>query len=249
MLEAERTLRMVAFDIWADFGHFRKGYTTTSPLTYSFPSRTAISGLVAAIIGLKRDSYYNLFQENNSAVAIQILNPIKRININQNLIDTKKGYFLWDIKDQSKSRTQIRYEYLKDPKYRIFIWLKDDEKFKSLYDMVSNRKNVFSLYMGISEHIAQFMPYNGGYVIAEYRETNGEIVKIHSIIPSDKAKISIDQNDKNYVYSIERVPGFMDEKRVVKKYIDLYYEENGKPLKIISGKYYNIGGDINILPF
>ncbi len=132
MLEFERTLKMVSFDIWSDFGHFRKGYSTTSPLTYPFPTRTAISGLIAAIIGLERDSYYNLFHENNSAIALQILNPIKKININQNLINTKLGYFLWDIKDQSSIRTQINYEYLKNPKYRIFVWLKDDKMLKNL---------------------------------------------------------------------------------------------------------------------
>ncbi|MFB3896899.1 MAG: CRISPR-associated protein Cas5, partial [bacterium] len=30
-------MKILVFDIWGDLGHFRKFYTTTSPLSFSFP--------------------------------------------------------------------------------------------------------------------------------------------------------------------------------------------------------------------
>ena len=41
--------RVLVFDIWGDFAHFRRFETTTSPLTYPFPTGSAIAGYLAAI--------------------------------------------------------------------------------------------------------------------------------------------------------------------------------------------------------
>ncbi len=247
MIITNENMKFVAFEVWSDYAHFRRGYTTTSPLSYPIPSRTALSGIIAAILGLPRDSYYELLNEENSAIALQILNPIKKVTINRNLVDTKGG--LWGIEEPLKRRTQIVYEYIKEPKYRLFVWLRDNEKFKDLQKAVTERKTVYTIYMGISEHIAQFSPYEEGFFEAELTHADGNVVEIHSIVPSEKAKIIIDQNDKDYVYGYARVPGFMNINRVVKKYLDIYFEENGRPLKISTGDYYNIGGKINIIPF
>ena len=45
---------VLIFDVWAPFGYFRKPYTTNTALTYSFIPRSAIEGLVAAILGIDR---------------------------------------------------------------------------------------------------------------------------------------------------------------------------------------------------
>ena len=57
--------KLLAFDIWGEYGYFRRGYTTTSTVSYPFPSRTTIAGLVSSILGLERDSYYDIFSKEN----------------------------------------------------------------------------------------------------------------------------------------------------------------------------------------
>ena len=89
--------KLIAFDIWGDYGYFRRGYTSTSTITYPFPSRTTIAGLISGILGLEKDSYHDIFSENNSKLGLRILNPIKKININLNYINTKEGFLLSDI--------------------------------------------------------------------------------------------------------------------------------------------------------
>ncbi|WP_231717005.1 CRISPR-associated protein Cas5 [Desulfosarcina ovata] len=49
--------RVLAFKLWGDYGHFRKYYTTTSPLTFEFPPPTSVVGIVSAIIGLDKEQY------------------------------------------------------------------------------------------------------------------------------------------------------------------------------------------------
>ena len=66
--------RVIVFDVWGDYAHFRKNYSTSSPLTYSFPPRTALSGLIGAIAGLDKSNYgSSLFSMGD--LWISILNP------------------------------------------------------------------------------------------------------------------------------------------------------------------------------
>ena len=126
--------RVLVFDLWGDYGHFRKIETTTSPLTYSIPTGTALSGLVSAILGYPRDSYYDLFSPNKIKFAVRILNPIKKVRINLALINTKYEPF-FALAGKKNPRTLIPYEFLKDPKYRIFIGIRDSEIREKLRDI------------------------------------------------------------------------------------------------------------------
>jgi len=242
MLEIDRVL---VFDVWSDYAHFRRGYTTTSPLTYPFPSRTTLAGLVSAILGLPRDSYYELFGKDNSAFALQILNPIRKIKITQNLIDTKTGFYLWDNKGQ---RTQIPFEFVKKPRYRLYVWLEDPNKFDDLIKLIKKHKSVYTPYLGISECIANFEIFKKGVFEVKKKRVNGGEVEIHSIIRKEVLKkIKLEEGKK---YGVVKVPGFMNEDRSVSEYIVFYYEEDGKPLKITEGEYYTLKGEnINVIFF
>ena len=75
-------MQLLAFDVWGDYAHFKKRYATSSPLTHSIPSKPTILGLIAAILGFRRNEYQSKFKEYDSKIALQILNPIKNKNIN-----------------------------------------------------------------------------------------------------------------------------------------------------------------------
>jgi len=237
--------RVLVFDVWGDYAHFRRGYTTTSPLTYPFPSRTTLAGLISAILGLPRDSYYKLFGKDNSAFALQILNPIRKIKITQNLIDTKTGFYLWDNKGQ---RTQIPFEFIKKPKYRLYVWL-EGEKFEDLINLIRGHNSVYTPYLGISECIANFEIFGEGvFEVEKKRVDGGEGVEIYSIIEKGKAKVRGGERGKKY--GIVKVPGFMNQDRSVSEYMEFYYEEDGKPLTITEGEYYTLkGGDVSVIFF
>ena len=56
--------KYLVFDISASYGHFKKPYTTTSPLTYSIPTRTAVTGIIAAMLGLGKEEHLKHFQRS-----------------------------------------------------------------------------------------------------------------------------------------------------------------------------------------
>jgi len=232
--------KVLVFDIWGDYAHFRKIETTTSPLTYSFPTGTALAGIIAAILGLGRDSYYELFSKGNVKFAVRILHPIKKTTINLNLIDTSRGFYLWDIKENP--RTIVPCQFIKQPKYRIYIWLSDKERYKELKNHLENHQTIYTLYLGISELIANFSFIGEFDIKAE--GVKGE-EEIHSIIKKDKVRMIVEEGKR---YALESVPLFMDKDRMVLEYGNMVFETNGKPLKINQGEFYKIGRE-NVIFF
>lgn len=231
--------KLLAFDIWGDYAYFRRGYTSTSTITYPFPSRTTISGLISGIIGLQKDSYHNIFNESNSKIGLRILNPIKKSNINLNYINTKEGFLLSDIK--SNPRVQVQAEFLKDVKYRIYVSLEDNDLMEELYSNLSEHKSVFTPCLGISECIADFsLAYDKMFELNMKTEESAEI---NSVILKNKADLIIESGKK---YGIVKSPGFMNSERIVSKFLEYYYEENGNSIKVKNVDFYSVG-DENIV--
>lgn len=233
--------KLLAFDIWGDYAYFRRGYTSTSTITFPFPSRTTISGLIAGIVGLERDSYHEIFNEDNSKLGLRILNPIKKTNINLNYINTKEGFLLSDIK--SNPRVQVQAEFLKDVKYRIYVSLEDTKLMEELFSNLNEHKSVFTPCLGISECLADFnLAYDDFISLKMLNEDN---VYINSVFLKNTGDLIIESGKK---YGIVKSPGFMDSDRNVSKFLEFYYEENGKPIKIKNCDFFSIG-DENIVLF
>lgn len=228
--------KVLVFDVWGDYAQFRRIETTTSPLTYSIPTGTSVLGLISAIIGLERDSYYELFSPETTRFAIRILNPIKKIRIDLSLIDTKRGFFLWDIKENP--RTLIPFEFLKQPKYRVYFWTKHRNVYQKLKECLQGHQSVYTPYLGISALIANFEFVNefdtGEAQKAEEKE------EIHTTFRKDRARLIVEEAK---IYGLERIPLYMDRNRVVREYADVFFEMNAQPLKIVDGKYYIVGNE------
>jgi len=237
--------KIIAIDVWGDYACYRRGYTTTSPLTYPIPPRTALAGLVSAILGKEKDSYWRSFQLTNALFGVQLLSPIRKIRITQNLIDTKVG---WNLKETKGQRTQIPFEYLKSPKYRIFFWTSAMEELEKLRELVSNHKSIYTPCLGLSECITNFEFVDEFTEIHE--KSAGDIgVDISTVISGDNFEIKIEKGKK---YGKVRIPHTMNTERVVTKFADVIYEENGEPIKITRGNYLELIGNnkkVNVVLF
>ena len=204
--------KVIVFDIWGDYAYFRRGYTSTSTISYPFPSRTTISGLIAGILGLEKNSYHDIFNEENSKFGLRIINPIKKININLNYINTKEGFILSDIKNNL--RVQVQAEFLKDVKYRIYVSLKDNKLMEDLYSNLRQHKSVYTPCLGISECIANFkLAYDE---ILDLIPMDGDDIYIDSIILKDKYELVVEPKKR---YGVIKSPGFMNYNRIVSKFI------------------------------
>lgn len=233
MVAMQQIDSVLVFDVWGDYAHFRKIETTTSPLTYSIPTGTLLSGIISAILGQERDSYYTYFSPENAKLAVRVLQPIKKVRININLIKTDEGFYLWDIRNTP--RTPTPFEFMKEPKYRVYVWLNDKELQKKLKEFLQNHQSFYTPYLGISELIADFN-FVGEFTVDKSKSKNEE--EIHTVVRKDKSKLIVEEGK---IYIKERIPIFMDSNRVVQEYADVFFEANAKPLKVRDTTFYKIG--------
>ncbi len=231
-------MKALKFEIWGEFAHFRKPYTTSSPLTFPFPTRPAIAGIIGAILGKPKNDI--ICQNEDSLIAICLKNPVKkmRLGINLSLVPSsgalKAGHY--DMQKQTNRMPQIRYEYIKDPHYIIYFNHKDENIYNSLKEHLQSHTSIYTPYLGISEHLANFKLIEE-IELQEKQDTN--IVKICSVIPKKHLKYPIEEFEDNSEYFNVRMSNRLNEERIVQEYTEVVFEKNCKPIKAIPIKYWS----------
>lgn len=71
-------MKVISFYLRGKMAHFRKFYSNSSALSYFIPPRTTVCGILAGLLGLERDEYYEDFSLDNCKVAIASCSPIKK---------------------------------------------------------------------------------------------------------------------------------------------------------------------------
>jgi len=217
--------KLLSFDVWGDYAHFRKFYTTTSPLSFPFPPRTALTGLIGAIIGLDKTKYIKYFYKKDADIGVSLINPLKRVRISENYRDTDKSML------PNKGITQIRLELIKDPKYRVFFTHIDTELYEKLKNHLNSHKSVYTVCLGISELLCDFC-FNGEFGFEN--KTGSDNTEINSIVPKENIIEFNFENNREYL--INTVPNEMDGTRTVLEYKEVVFEKNARP---VSGTFNN----------
>ncbi len=227
-MDSSNSNQWLIFDVWGDYAHFKKFYTTASPLTFSIPPRTALIGLVSAILGYPKDSYFEKMLTRKAKFAIRILNQIKKTRLIINFINTKDNFWTPARTPHHEPRTQYIIEFLKDPRYRIYFLHEEREVHNSFKEMLINHKSFYTPYLGITELIANF-EFIGETETEEEIESSLEQLEICSAIPIDQNfKIEFESDKK---YFKEKIPIEMTNDRIVTNYREVLFEASGKTIR------------------
>jgi len=227
-------------DLWGDLGHFKKPYTTTSPLSFAFPPRPTIAGIISAIIGLGKNEYHRFFLKKDAYIGLRLINPVKKIRIGHNLIDTKSAKLFSKIR-QRAGRTQVRQEYVKDPKYRIYFQHKQTDICSRLRDLLEKHESVYTVSLGLSELLANFN-FVGGFEIE--RAVAEEPVVLDSVIPEEGTSVTFEPEKE---YFTANIPLEMNGKRIVTQFGTVIYERNGKSILAKTEYYYQVANGEKVL--
>lgn len=239
-------MKVLVFDIWGDYGHFRKFYTTTSPLTFSFPPPPTIAGMLGAIYGSGKNEYLKIFLHEKCKIALKIVNPVKKVRMGINLINTKGGYWTLYSNKYHEPRTQIRTEFLKDPYFRIYYAHEDEKIFQVIKDRLKEHKSTYTVSLGLSELLADFK------YIDEYdseAKSDNELVELQTPVMETKLikdRLEIEAGKK---YFKEKMPIKMNQERIIEKYDNVIFEPDGKTIKAKVKDYYRLKNGENITFF
>jgi CRISPR-associated protein Cas5h len=228
-------MRILKFKIKGKFAHFRKIYTNSSSLTYGIPPRTTLAGMIAAILGMERDSYYNTFDEDNLIVGLKKLNNTKKIIQTLNYFKATNSS---EIRFP-KQHTQIPFEILvsengENIEYEVYLSLKDSNLFEEVIKRIIDRNFYYPPYLGVAPFNCdiEFIGVHQG----EFIQID-EFIQIHTVVNLEQIKEFKLDNFEGKL-SRERMPSQFNDDRVLKEIKSYIYEDEGKPIDV------KINGDL-----
>jgi CRISPR-associated protein Cas5h len=180
----------LSFTVRGPWAHFRRIDTTTEKLTYRVMPRTTIAGLLAAVLGEPRNSYYDTFAKDASAIAISPKCALETQSIPQLILPTEEGDIQTadgvsgktvvnpeTIAEERKRRT---FEYVVDAAYRIDVVLDDTETFDRLADFLESGRSTYTPSLGKTECLADIADVSRNIV-----EKGGDAEAIDSTVPEE----------------------------------------------------------------
>lgn len=231
--------KCLSFSITSPVAHFRKVETSQTQLTYNYPPRTTVAGLIAAIIGYDRDTYYQPFDLTHSAISVEITDPLRTMNlpVNHRTVDdstlstAKSGPLKIKTIDDEGTRQQVNHRVLRNPTYRIYVWAANTDVYSQLKTHLENGTAHYTPALGKSEYIAT-ITYHGEFDTTPQEETN---LDIDSIVPDS---VGNPEQPRDAPLKTERTPAAMERittplpTRKTTTFETYYYRTDGDALTV-----------------
>lgn len=233
--------KCLTFTVSADWGHFRRIDRTVTKQTYRIPPRTTIAGMLAAIVGVGRDGYYDVFTEESSAISIEPTTPLRTVSLPSLGLGTNPdetfdsaggtGNKTVEAKfpDSTDNRQLHGYHYLVEPSYRVNVAVEDPEFYGTLKDRLTSGQSYYPPTLGLSELLAS-IEFEGEHEPASIDESG--TISLDSALP-DGVDAIVPEPDQSY--AVDRVPGYMAADETARRttgYVDFAFREDGEPLTV-----------------
>ena len=122
---------MFGFKLWSDFAVFREPLTITQNLTFSIPPKTTVGGILAAILGIDYNEYFNDDEYFNFKYSLVLNKEIRKKSFAQN--------YIGDYTEKSSGKITAITDYNK--------WIKklndSDKKGKKANDIIKKIQKNF----------------------------------------------------------------------------------------------------------
>jgi CRISPR-associated protein Cas5h len=241
-------MEILSFDIEGKFAHFRKYFANNTTFTFGIPPRTTIMGIIAAALGLEKDSYYLNLSSENLRIGVFNLFPVKKSFHRLNFLSIKGDS---DFRGRLK-HIQTPFEIISglNPKtdrvaYRIYLastdlGLKTYELIKEAFIHSNFRYNPT---LGTANFTAQIKNVKV-YKNVERKDFTGQVVELYSAGISGNIQEIFFEKADDYRYNLieeELMPAdFKDNNdREVVKMNRVLFTTGGIPLKVkLAGEVY-----------
>lgn len=237
----------LSFTVGGEWAHFRRVEGNIVKQTYRLMPRTTIAGMLAGVLGIGRNQYYDLFKKSVSAVAIEPVSTLRTMNVPENTLSTAKaniqmqpsrGHARIGLPDPNHLRQQHNYEMLVDPEYRIDCWLEDEETYTELRRRLDAGESYYPPSLGLSECLAT-ITYEGEHEIESNDTSDPEV---DSAVVEKVDSVVLDPENP---VRTERSPGFMraeDGGRITTEFVAYAYSSQGTALTLRGGDAYVVDG-------
>lgn len=241
-------MEILSFKIKGKMAHFRKYYANNTAFSFSIPPRTTLMGIVAAAMGLPKDSYYEALASENINFGIRVLSPLKKSFHRLNFLSIKSigdvsKHWSSDFRGEN-GRIQTPFEIISgwnmakdEVEYQIFISGQNREVFNQIKNHFLNKEPIYNITLGIANFNAKI---SGIQLLAENEITEkkrNDFVQIHSAIPVnlvEELKFNRDEYENYNFVEEDMLPGdfITNQNREVRKMNKLLFSITPHPLRV-----------------
>lgn len=139
-------MQVLSFSASGSFAAFKDPSVTTNYLVYFVPSKSAIVGMIGAMLGVARsNSLGDIYEEpyirlyNKTRVGIRMNSMPKKVTFYTNHRTLLRG------KNRERYAKPVKAELLENPSYTIFV---ESESSDRVYDAIREHDFVYTPYLG-----------------------------------------------------------------------------------------------------
>ncbi len=225
--------KMIIFDLVGAYAMFRKFYTNSSSLSYPFPPRTVLAGLIAGVMGYERQDHRNTYADHLAPgvadIALSVRVPVRRVMQTVNYVMTEGNVWAKNAGgfDGSRERTLTPVEWVfpvsgrPQLRYRVYLTHRDEGWLERFAGHLRSGA-VYPPYLGMTECPAVIEP------VAEVEnwefEVREQVLPISTVINAEKIlELPLPEPDMQIVK--ERMPIALDNDRRLLQIGNFVYEQ------------------------
>ena len=221
-------MKGVRLEIKGEWAQFRRAETNNNPLSHDFITKTALVGMIGAVLGFERSimkTYFPILCEDLKY----------GVYIKNNIVKQSWGFTLRsDGHAWEKSPKQM--EFIRNPHYEVIIGLQNDRSEKIFDDFVTacrNGKACYEPVLGLHNCPAEIVFLEEGTVNRIPHgdfSTKGMVTNKHQLT---------NFADTNFRLGFDKVPTFQNDDfwNLPESFVAVIYPSGGREIKI-SGEHY-----------
>ncbi|MCU0328603.1 MAG: CRISPR-associated protein Cas5 [Chitinophagales bacterium] len=218
-------MKALQLEVKGNWGHFRKAETNNNPLSHDFITKTALIGMIGAVLGIEREEMKSHFPIlcDDLKYGVRIMNTVQK---------QSWGFTLRSVNNLfEKSPKQM--EFIRNPHYIVTIGLENTRSgviFDKFCKAIINSEACYTPILGIHNCPAELRFVQTGELIEQSGEfdTQGFISSKHK--PSFKTGFRL---------GFDKIPTFQNDDfwNIPDKYEQVIYPSNDEKI-IATGSYY-----------
>ena len=212
---------IIVFDVKGEWAHFKRPYTTTSPLTFDLPSPPTVIGLLGAILGIDRKNYLRELGKR-CRVSVALKQSPQKLKTGLKFLHTKNSF----RGDHKTPHALIEAELLCNIALRLFCLLDDELQKRALTERLREHCPHYIPALGLAWCLADcewIDKYPATRVMPEHE------IAVHGWLP--QSAIAEPTLEPDMRYHMMTLPITMEPDRRVTRYDDIIYEHSGNSIR------------------
>lgn len=217
----------ILIEVCGNWGHFKKPETNNNPLTHDFITKTALIGMIGAVLGINRPEMKSLFPQLSEDLlyGVQLINPVQK----------QSWQFTLRRASNQMKKAPGAMEFLKDPAWQILITRTSDRS-KTIFEQFSQAletdESCYTPVLGLHN-----CPANLQLLKKEVLQKKEGYFTTQGFITSNQ-ELQIDGTE-TFRIGFEKMPTYQNDDfwNLPDRYVQINYPAEGHSLSA-TGEYY-----------